>query len=66
MSKSVSYALHRVFCTRPVPSEVLLVAYLSVTQPWHGLPQPCVFGLGARGSLLEFGCNIAVARCVVV
>jgi amino acid permease len=25
---------------------VLLVAYLSVTQPWHGLPQPCVFGLG--------------------
>ena len=42
------------------------MAYLSVTQPWHGVPQPCVFGLGARGALLELGCGTAVARFVVV
>jgi len=46
---------------------VLLVAYLSVTQPWAGVPQPCVFGLseGAVSMCSALMMAIVIQMCVL-
>jgi amino acid permease len=46
---------------------VLLVAYLSFTQPWHGLPQPCVFGLseGCVSMCSALMMAIVIQMCVL-